>query len=81
MDQAGLNYELSPRKTIEIIGPKQVPINTSGGKKKWVTIMSLINCVKEIYAKITPEVVVQSWKQVGLECPVDRLNIVPEKAQ
>ena len=43
--------------------------------------MSLINCVKEIYAKITPEVVVQSWKQVGLECPVDRLNIVPEKAQ
>ena len=41
----------------------------------------MIQCVKEIYAKITPEVVVQSWKQVGLEYPVDQLNIVPEKTQ
>ena len=48
MDQAGLNYELPPRKTIEIIGSKQIPITVILLEvKKRVTIMSLVNCMEK----------------------------------
>ena len=44
MDQSGLNFEIPPKKTIEIIGSQQVSIATSGSEKKRVTVISLISC-------------------------------------
>jgi len=44
MDQTALYYEIPPKKTIEIVGTKQVAIATSGDEKKRVTIISLIGC-------------------------------------
>ena len=44
MDQSGLYYDTPPKRTIEIIGSQQVCIAPSGGEKKRITIISLINC-------------------------------------
>ena len=43
MDQQGLNYENLPKTTIKVIGSQKVPLATSGGEKKRVTILSLVS--------------------------------------
>jgi len=38
---------------------------------------SVILCVKEIFEKITSDIVIESWKQTGLEYPGEHLQIIP----
>lgn len=47
MDQSGLNYEVVPRRTIELRGTQRVNVAVNGGEKKRATIFSLINAAGE----------------------------------
>jgi len=48
MDQSALYYEVPPRKTIDILGSKQVTLKTKGLTKKRVTIMFLLSAAEKL---------------------------------